>query len=875
METRKNNICDSFSSIYWRVVVSVVFFISIIPSFTNYGFAQQSAATTFNEKQARETLKQEGLSQAAIDQWVTEQKKINGNSQSSTPQTQTKKNPSVNATGTCSGMGGEGGWGVWEAATGNNNYLNTPSITWNATGLVPSAPRFTIVSGNGIDPCTPGINPGDPPIPFVAPGFGNASIQLGQTATNGSTGGCNYGCVEQLTYNLLVTPQDTNFVYAYAIILENPSTGHTKSAAPYAEIYILDKNNDTVACSHHKYMGDTTGGVPPGMYRAACTSPAGYGLDVAYQPWTTFGICLTSYIGQTVKVVITNVDCGQGGHYCYSYWDFMCPSISSSLIPFCAGQQTTIVGPPSIPGVPFSYVWYQNHQPYTGLPNATSQSITPTPQPGDTFVVHILEPSGCNFWMPFAPEATTIIPKFSYSSGCGKMNFTDSSSVLPFSPTNTVTAWNWSFPGGTPSFASTQNPGTILYPPGTYTATLIVTSTAGCTDTVQQSFTVGGFPVAAFTSVPPCLGSAVTLSDGSLPVQGDPIVSWNWTMNGANPSTSTAQNPSATYSIGGTHIVSLIVITQAGCKDTIAQQVLVYNPPLANFSGSGTGCAPLCVNNFTDLSTSSDGNIILWAWSFPGGSPSSSTVQNPSSVCYNSPGSYGASLIVTTNYGCKDTLKITPLVNVYPWPHADFCVAPDLAPATNPVFSFCDMWSPNPGVTNWIWNFGDGSDLDSTSTDPVHSYSATASGNDFYSYNVCLKVKNQYGCWDTACKSVELVPEFVFYIPNTFTPNDDRINDRFFGKGRGIKEYNIEIFDRWGNMLWDCSHEGKNTDWDSNGQDGMSSACKWDGVVQQGGLDQSGNSGAISQQDVYIWKVKLTDIFNKKHTYVGHVNIVR
>jgi gliding motility-associated-like protein len=174
-----------------------------------------------------------------------------------------------------------------------------------------------------------------------------------------------------------------------------------------------------------------------------------------------------------------------------------------------------------------------------------------------------------------------------------------------------------------------------------------------------------------------------------------------------------------------------------------------------------------------------------------------------------------------------------------------------------------------------MWNFGDGSSLDSASTNPVHSYSATATANDFYSYNVCLKIKNQFGCWDTICKTVELIPEFTFYIPNTFTPNGDDANEFFFGKGRGIKDYNIWLFDRWGNMLWDCHYTGKNTDWDGNGQDGMPSVCQWDSKVVKGGMDMNGNSGEIAQEDVYVWKVKLTDVFDKQHNYIGHVSIIK
>jgi gliding motility-associated-like protein len=218
-------------------------------------------------------------------------------------------------------------------------------------------------------------------------------------------------------------------------------------------------------------------------------------------------------------------------------------------------------------------------------------------------------------------------------------------------------------------------------------------------------------------------------------------------------------------------------------------------------------------------------------------------------------------------------LSTPKYIQVYSWPTADFCVDPSKAPNTNPVFNFCNLWSNN--VTSWVWDFGDNSPVDTSSLEPVHSYSAAATNNEFYRYSICLTVKTKYGCSDTICKSVDLSPEFTFYIPNTFTPNDDATNDLFYGKSQGVKEYNIWIFDRWGNQIWDCHHTGKNTDWDGPGGEGLSSSCKWDGKPKKGGVDMNGGSGKVMEEDVYVWKVQLTDIFGKHHTYVGHVNIIR
>ncbi|TAL63356.1 MAG: hypothetical protein EPN85_00235 [Bacteroidetes bacterium] len=835
----------------------------------DYSVKGKNIITEFDEQKQREMLKADGIPAATIDKIIAERKSLIKNGRTiQWTQLEKQKNPIPFAA--CSDMGVENGWGAWIAATGN---IGSGTVTITPGVGTPIAPRFNLTGGAGIDPCTPGVNPGDPPVPVVAPGFGNASIQLGQPQTNGIVGGCTSGCVEQLTYPLTVAPNDTNFIYAYSVFLDEPDSTtnpHLPGYRPFVSLCVYDQAGTPIPCACFTYTAYNLSG----FYEAICPSTSNGA--VWYKPWTVVGVNLSAYVNQILTVVVTNADCGLGGHFAQSYWDFHCPPLSGAVNPFCLGQQTTIVGPASDPFNPYTYTWYQNKQLYTGLPNASSQSITPIPKIGDVFAVYVQQGSGCNFWMPFTPQPMDITSDFTSTGVCGTMTFTDISIASTGSP---VVAWNWSFPGGTPTSSAASNPGIINYPPGTYTVTLIVTSTEGCIDTMQHSFSMIGFPTAAITPTAPCLGVATTLTDGSVAVSGDPIASWNWSMPGGTPASynstsTTSHNTATTYATAGTHIVALVVTSAQGCKDTVLQQVIVYNPPVANFSAPDKGCAPVCVN-YTNLSTSTDGTINNWQWSFPGGTPTSSVANDPQNICYYTPGSYNVSLIVTTNYGCKDTIAL-PMVEVYPWPKAEFCVAPTVAPTTNPVFTFCDLWSTD--VVSWSWNFGD-NDSDFVNTDPVHSYSATATENDFYAYNICIRVQNQYGCWDTTCKVVELVPEYTFYIPNTFTPNGDFMNELFYGKSRGVKEYNIWLFDRWGNQLWDCYKEDKNTNWDSDAtvpkQEGLSSSCKWDGVVAKGGMDMSGGSKQFAQEDVYVWKVRLTDIFDRRHTYIGHVNIVR
>ncbi|MGZ6537908.1 MAG: T9SS type B sorting domain-containing protein [Bacteroidia bacterium] len=110
---------------------------------------------------------------------------------------------------------------------------------------------------------------------------------------------------------------------------------------------------------------------------------------------------------------------------------------------------------------------------------------------------------------------------------------------------------------------------------------------------------------------------------------------------------------------------------------------------------------------------------------------------------------------------------------------------------------------------------------------------------------------NSYGCTAYVQHDIVVGPEFTFYIPNAFTPNGDGVNDFFFGTGIGIDTYDLYIFDRWGNMIFH----------------GHDLNDMWNGKANGG--------SEIAQQDVYVWKVKLTDVFGKKHNYIGTVTLVK
>lgn len=153
------------------------------------------------------------------------------------------------------------------------------------------------------------------------------------------------------------------------------------------------------------------------------------------------------------------------------------------------------------------------------------------------------------------------------------------------------------------------------------------------------------------TSIP--VGGTVDFSDLS---SGSPT-SWSWTFTGGTPSSSATQNPTGIqYNTAGIYPVSL---TASNATDTDTETKNNYitvgdPPPAADFVGNPTSVLVGGTVNFTDLS---GGSPTSWSWTFTGGTPSSSTLQNPTGIQYNAPGSYAVSLTATNANGSDTETK--------------------------------------------------------------------------------------------------------------------------------------------------------------------------------------------------------------------------
>ncbi len=408
-----------------------------------------------------------------------------------------------------------------------------------------------------------------------------------------------------------------------------------------------------------------------------------------------------------------------------------------------------------------------------------------------------------------------------------------------------IDTWNWAFSDGQTSAA--QHPSVQFSQYGFYQATVTVTTTAGCIDDVTAgNAVVHPLPVSAFSNViKNCLNDTTWFQDlSSCPNQlGDAINWWNWNLG--DGASSSNQNDSHVYGNFGFFPVSLITQTNKGCRDTLTQQVEIFPLPTVSFSSDLTqGCQPLRVL-FEDMTTiPAPYSIASWVWDIGDGN-GPITTQHPVNIYNNdsmpvmSIAEYTVSLQATSLNGCVSQDTVVNYITEYPKPDALFSADPWVTDVLSPVIRFSDLSSEN--VTDWLWEFGDGE----TATDqhPSHSFP------DVGTYDVVLYSLTQYGCADTISAPVKIEPIFTFYVPSAFTPNEDGVNEEFFGQGEGIKSYSMYVYDRWGELIFISNDE----------------AHRWDGTFK----------GKQVQKGVYIYYFYLLDWRNDDHEYRGHVNLIR
>lgn len=356
-----------------------------------------------------------------------------------------------------------------------------------------------------------------------------------------------------------------------------------------------------------------------------------------------------------------------------------------------------------------------------------------------------------------APEALFVS---NTQSGCAPLvvQYTNQSGGAP-------TSFNWIFEGGNPATSTAANPVVTYNTPGTYDVQLTVTNNTGSDVLVLPDYiTVSPASTSAFNYT--VQGSVASFNNQSANATG-----YSWDFGDGQESTNS--DPDHHYQSDGVYLVTLISIGICG-NDTSTAQVSIQTPPQAAFAYQTSGdCAPVTVL-FTNQSSA---NATSFAWSFPGGNPSSSSEANPT-VTYNTPGTFDVTLIAYSGGG-TDTMDWNDYITIGTAPNAMFLLS------TNETT--VSLTNQSAGGNEFHWDFGDGQT--STELNPVHAYST------FGTYNIQLIAMNTCGN-DTM--DVEIV---LSTVPNAFFG---------YSNHSGCSPFEVNFIDQSQNnpTAWNWTFEG-------------------------------------------------------------------
>ncbi len=220
--------------------------------------------------------------------------------------------------------------------------------------------------------------------------------------------------------------------------------------------------------------------------------------------------------------------------------------------------------------------------------------------------------------------------------------------------------------------------------------------------------------------------------------------------------------------------------------------------------------------------------------------------QDTTSVLFPNPGQYTMIMTSTSIYGCvyKDTL--INLVEAKPLPVADFTFSSNPATFFETTIHLQNRSSVD--VVNWEWTLTGSNPPYSTISDPTAVYPEGIEGN----YPVTLVVTSALGCSDTLVLNMQIISDVLFYAPNTFTPDGDEHNNTWKVNTAGIDIYhfNLIIFNKWGETIWETNDP----------------EAGWDGTY----------NGEKIQAGTYVWKAQIKEPNNdSKRTFSGFINLLR
>lgn len=773
------------------------------------------------------------------------------------------------------------GWTCYTGTTSSQGGQNVISFGYSGGPVYNQHTMYSANPGDGLDEY------GD--FPVNCPNGSGHSIRLGNNLAGTEAEGVSYD------FTIPAGADVYNLIYNYAVVFQDP--GHLPSEQPRLEIEIRNLSDDImINCSSFTFFA--SGSILPGFELS--NNPGG-NTPVWFKKWTAVSINLDGLAGKNIRLFFKTADCTFRRHFGYAYIDVntecsdkftgaeFCPDdavvnvtapygyqnytwYNSGFTQVLGNGQTLTLNPPPPTGttvgvilnpfngygcldtlyadltntlnytanagpdqiscnnntlqlgVPPKPGWEYRWSPAPGLNNANISNPICSPSANTRYILSINHNGGgCRSKDTVDVKASILDNSLQLA---GKLSWclgSRDSTVLKVLPADSI---QW-FKNNIAIAGATQT----VYPvtqSGNYHA--LVFNNAGCIlSTTAQQIDIASVPVAGIrvnTSNQCQLNNQFIFTNSSSNAVG--AMAYKWMMG--DGSIFTSRDITHTYQTPGTYKVTMIVNSNAVCADSSSIIVNVYPNVLPNFTAD-----PICVNlpiipvNNTLVPV---GTSVSYLWDF--GNGQTSNQRNPPAAIYNSAGDYNISLSVVSAQ-CPLTQNKLEQIIIVEEPAAAERYAIQYSVVNLPL-----TLQARPIGNNVLWR-------PAKSLDDAASYSPLFLSDAEQEYTITLKTKS--GCVTVDTQLVKINQRIVIYVPNTFTPNSDGINDMLRPFMIGIKELAyFKIFNRWGQLIYQTS----------NMQNG------WDGKFK--GLGQ--------QMQTVVWMLEGTGLDNKKYNAKGTTVLV-
>lgn len=368
--------------------------------------------------------------------------------------------------------------------------------------------------------------------------------------------------------------------------------------------------------------------------------------------------------------------------------------------------------------------------------------------------------------------------------------------------------------------------------PGVYRVTLITKGEGNCADTAFKPLTIN--PVLSpFFDVPD--NQCFKNNSFDFTATGNHFsttrIDWDFGSNSSKQTSTSISETGISYFQSGLKNV-VLRYRDFGCDTTFDATFRVYKEINPIFT---TNVDTVCFGDEIPVQFSSSTDPSFnFQWDF--GDGNTSTQKSPNHV-YNSPGVYTIRLIASDN-NCADTLTIPSFITVLPSPIASFSPLKIVVPGYDSEVFFTDN---SKNYTSSTFYSGDGRIISPFSV-INHNYS-----EDGYFYP-SLTVMNHLGCKDSVVGIVFVKSDL--FVPNVFTPNGDGRNEIFLPVLTTPEEYELLIFNRWGEIIFE-SNDYK---------------YGWDGTNKK---------GELCKNDTYVYRIVINYTLDGPKEIFGHVNLLR